>query len=52
MTEVDLHPDKVTNVEMGYLYETDLAFGRNERKAGQPPEPATFVALGALDLSD
>ena len=21
MTEVDLHPDKVSNVEMGYLYE-------------------------------
>jgi type I restriction-modification system DNA methylase subunit len=23
VTEVDLHPDKVTNVEMGYLYEDD-----------------------------
>jgi len=40
VTEVDLHPDKVTNVEMGYVYEDeggttndgrrtdDLAFGR------------------------
>jgi len=29
VTEVDLHPDKVTNVEMGYLYEDD---GDDERR--------------------
>jgi type I restriction enzyme M protein len=30
VTEVDLHPDKVSNVEMGYLYTDDLTIGRRD----------------------
>jgi hypothetical protein len=54
VTEVDLHPNKVSNVEMGYLYEDggsttddgwrtdDLAFGRISRRKTLDGLPARF----------
>jgi hypothetical protein len=44
--EVDLHPDKVSNVEMGYLYEKELPRGRRRETGVRDLKPSAKPQLG------